>query len=110
MRPAVFRAKPTATCRTWGDGSRNWWPDVLGSLPIEAVYSSPLKRALECAQLVAAPLGMEVRTDDRLMEINAGIFQGLDWSAIEARYPREAGYWRRKTPTFTFRKANRAAM
>jgi len=45
--------------------------------PLEAVYSSPLRRALVTAQYVAAPHGLEVVTDAGLMEINQGEFEGL---------------------------------
>ena len=68
--------------------------------PIEAVYSSPLRRAREGAACVADVLGLPVREDDRLMEIHAGIFQGLDWKDIEARYPREAAAWRSQDPDY----------
>ena len=68
--------------------------------PIEAVYSSPLRRAREGAACVADVLGLPVREDDRLMEIHAGIFQGLDWQDIEARYPREAAAWRSQDPDY----------
>src|SRR4029078_8079287 len=58
--------------------------------PIEAVYSSPLQRALGSATRVADALGLQVRTDPRLMEINAGIFQGLTWDEIAIKYPEDA--------------------
>ncbi len=34
------------------------------------------------------------------MEINAGVFQGLNWSEIEARYPSEAVRWKREEADF----------
>jgi probable phosphoglycerate mutase len=73
---------------------------ALAAEPIEAVYSSPLKRALEGAQCLADALGQEVRIDPRFMEINAGIFQELAWDDIEARYPAEAARWRTQDPDF----------
>jgi len=68
--------------------------------PIDAIYSSPLRRAREGAACVAEQLGLPVREDDRLMEIHAGIFQGLDWADIQVRYPREAAAWRTQDPDF----------
>jgi broad specificity phosphatase PhoE len=41
-----------------------------------------------------------VKEDDRLMEIHAGVFQGLDWADIQVRYPREAVAWRTQDPDF----------
>jgi broad specificity phosphatase PhoE len=39
------------------------------------VYTSPLVRAAETAQIVGAALGLEVRTDDRLKEVDVGDWQ-----------------------------------
>src|SRR5439155_16002206 len=41
---------------------------ILGSAPVSAVYSSPLDRAIETARALAAPHGLEVLPDDRLLE------------------------------------------
>jgi broad specificity phosphatase PhoE len=73
---------------------------VFARQPIGAIYSSPLRRAREGALCVAEQLGLMVCEDDRLMEIHAGIFQGLDWADIESRYPREAAAWRSQDPDF----------
>jgi broad specificity phosphatase PhoE len=68
--------------------------EALARQKIEAVYSSPLRRALESAQLLAETLGQEVQIDPRLMEINAGIFQEHTWEEIEQKYPAEAARWK----------------
>ncbi|HTU26526.1 MAG TPA: histidine phosphatase family protein, partial [Pirellulales bacterium] len=73
---------------------------AFAGLPIDAIYSSPLRRAREGAACVADKLGLSVREDERLMEINAGVFQGLDWPDIEARYPQDAAGWRTGDPDF----------
>ncbi len=66
---------------------------VLARMPVDAVYSSPLLRAMETAQPIARVLGLEVRTDDRLKEIHAGIFQGHLWKDIQRLHPAEAASW-----------------
>ncbi len=73
----------------------------FAGLPIDAVYSSPLRRALDTAKCIAESLHLEVRVDPRLMEINAGVFQGLTWIEIEERYPQAAAAWRSHDPDFT---------
>ena len=40
-----------------------------------AIYSSPLVRASETARIVGEALGVEVRTDDRLKEVDVGDWQ-----------------------------------
>ncbi len=73
---------------------------ALAILPIQAVFASPLARALDTARPIAASHGLAVQTDDRLMEIHAGIFQGLLWSEIERTHPVEAKHWIAQEPDF----------
>ena len=74
--------------------------DALAGESIDAVFASPLRRAMQTARPIAARLGLEIECDDRLKEIDAGIFQGLLWSEIEAKFPGEAGPWRRQEADF----------
>lgn len=74
--------------------------DALAELPIDAVFSSPLSRASETARAIAARHQLDVRYEDSLKEINAGIFQGLLWSEIEHVHPAEAIRWRAQEPDF----------
>ena len=51
------------------------------------VYSSPQRRAAQTAEIAARSWQAPVRYWDDLMEIDVGIFSGLTWAEIEARYP-----------------------
>jgi 2,3-bisphosphoglycerate-dependent phosphoglycerate mutase len=73
---------------------------AFAPLKIDAVYASPLLRAMQTAQPVAAALHLEIHTDDRLKEINAGVFQGVFWDEIEHTLPDEAARWREQDPDF----------
>jgi broad specificity phosphatase PhoE len=73
---------------------------ALKGLPIEAIYSSPLQRALDSAKCIADALEVKIHIDERLMEINAGVFQGLSWDEINERYAAEAVRWRSHDPDF----------
>ncbi|HKD36255.1 MAG TPA: histidine phosphatase family protein, partial [Pirellulales bacterium] len=70
------------------------------SLPIEAIYSSPLARAIETAEPIADALRLAIHTDDRLKEINAGVFQGVLWSEIEQHSADLAVRWKQQDPDF----------
>ena len=50
---------------------------VLWEVPIQAVYSSALPRAIETASYVAGPHRVSVTTDPRLNEIHHGDWEGL---------------------------------
>jgi probable phosphoglycerate mutase len=49
---------------------------VLGELPIRAIYSSPLERAVETAGPLAGSLAIPIIQKDGLQEINFGAWQG----------------------------------
>lgn len=51
--------------------------EALADVPFAAIYSSPLKRALQTAQLVAGDREVPIVTDRRLEEIGFGIWEGL---------------------------------
>jgi 2,3-bisphosphoglycerate-dependent phosphoglycerate mutase len=74
--------------------------EALAAQGIDVIYSSPLCRALETAEIVARHLKLGVRTDARLMEINAGIFQNRLRAEIGERYPAEFARWVAGDPDF----------
>lgn len=49
---------------------------LLWEVPLQAIYSSELPRALETASYVAGPHGLHVHTDSRLNEIHHGEWEG----------------------------------
>ena len=60
---------------------------ALGELPLAAVYSSPLSRALDTARAIAAARGLEPVADDGLLEIDFGELEGLTYEEIAAERP-----------------------
>jgi broad specificity phosphatase PhoE len=60
---------------------------------IARVYSSPLRRALETAEIVAAHLGVEVETVDALREIDVGSWSGLTREEVAERFPEAYARW-----------------
>jgi broad specificity phosphatase PhoE len=55
---------------------------LLWEVPLQAVYSSALPRALETASYVAGPHSLGVVTDPRLNEIHHGTWEGLAESEL----------------------------
>ena len=55
---------------------------VLWEVPLQAVYSSALPRAVETASYVAGPHRLNVITDPRLNEIHHGEWEGLSESEL----------------------------
>ena len=52
-----------------------------------AIYTSPLVRARETAQIVGAALGLEPRVDDRLKEVHVGDWEGRYKEDLERAEP-----------------------
>ncbi|HEY2549443.1 MAG TPA: histidine phosphatase family protein [Streptosporangiaceae bacterium] len=60
---------------------------------IDAVVSSPLRRALDTAAAVSAAVGLPVHTDDDLTETDFGQWEGLSFAAAAERWPAELKQW-----------------
>ncbi|MGV9254396.1 bifunctional RNase H/acid phosphatase [Streptomyces sp. NPDC003697] len=60
---------------------------------IQAVVSSPLARARETADTVAARLGLDVTVDDGLRETDFGAWEGLTFGEVSERYPDDLAAW-----------------
>jgi len=56
---------------------------------VKAVYSSDLMRAKTTADTIATEHALTVQADPRWRELHLGVFQGLTWHEIKARYPNE---------------------
>ncbi|GAB0101429.1 hypothetical protein JMUB6875_03930 [Nocardia sp. JMUB6875] len=67
---------------------------VLATLgPVHAVVSSPLRRCRETAAATAGKLGLEVQVAAGLREADFGVWEGLTFAEIRARYPEELAEW-----------------
>jgi probable phosphoglycerate mutase len=67
---------------------------------ITALYSSDLLRAYQTAQAVARGCGLPIVTDTGLRERSFGVFEGLSFDEIRARWPEQAERWRRRDADF----------
>jgi probable phosphoglycerate mutase len=62
----------------------------LAAVPkIAAIYASPLERTRETAAPLAAALGMKVKTDKGLLEVDIGEWTGMDFKTV-----RKAPEWK----------------
>lgn len=61
----------------------------LADAGISACYSSDLSRCAAGAKIICTMLGITTQLDARLRELNIGIWEGMTWTDIVARYPEE---------------------
>lgn len=58
-----------------------------------AIYSSPLNRAFQTAQILATPNDLSVHKTEGLQEINFGLWEGLSFKEVAAHYPEAYAKW-----------------
>ncbi len=68
---------------------------------IEAIYSSPLKRARSTAEAVNRYHGLPIITDNELMEIDGGDWEGIKWAELPIKFPEELRLWKEEINHFT---------
>lgn len=60
---------------------------ALSSVEFAGIWASDLRRASDTAQAVADVVGLPVRTDERLREINVGTWQGRSMADLQEEVP-----------------------
>jgi len=72
--------------------------DALSELKFDAVYSSPLSRAKDTAELILSrlktPPATPLQTTNNLKEINLVLWEGLLFTEVAERYPEEYHNWK----------------
>lgn len=72
----------------------------LGGDRLSAIYTSPLSRTVETAEILARPHGLAPVPEDGLREIGHGRWEGLTRAEVEERFPAEYAAW--EADPFTF--------
>ena len=67
---------------------------LLKDEPIDVIISSSKKRARLTAEGINAYHGLELITDDRIVEINAGLWEGVTLTEISQRFPEQFENWK----------------
>jgi 2,3-bisphosphoglycerate-dependent phosphoglycerate mutase len=66
----------------------------------EAIFCSPLQRARETAQPIAAALELPIAVAPDLIEIKVGVFQGHRRQDLDRLFPEEYARWRSGDPDY----------
>ena len=61
--------------------------------PFDAVYASPLRRTFKTAESANYYHKLPIITDDGLIEINGGCWEGRPWEELPGLYPEENNRW-----------------
>lgn len=72
----------------------------LSSMPLRAVYASPMRRTLATAGILAEAHGLEPVKVPGLLEISHGHWEGMSRTEVEEKFPEEYRNW--ESDPFTF--------
>lgn len=64
--------------------------EYLKRQDVDKIYTSTLKRTVQTIEAYADYRGLEIDKRDDFREINFGLFDGLNYEEIKAKYPQEA--------------------
>ena len=101
-RESVFRGHKDVRLSPTGIAQADATAQVLKDRVFEAIYTSPLKRALVTAKRIALPHEIEVRVNDDLIDINYGVWQGLPESQVKEKFPALYNKWLNKPGRIRF--------
>jgi broad specificity phosphatase PhoE len=72
----------------------------LATYDIEVIYTSPLTRAMQTAEPIAAACHLQLTVVDALKEIDVGVLQEVLHAEMAERYPEETARWRSGDPDY----------
>ena len=82
----VFRGRSDIELNENGMKQAELLSKHLSDLTIDAVYSSPLKRALKTAEMIAGYHGLDVEIAPGLIDFDYGEWQGLSHQEVKDKY------------------------
>jgi len=82
----IFRGRRDIGLNETGIKQAELLGNYLTDLRIEAIYSSPLKRALDTARSVAKHHNLNVNVNPGLMDFNYGAWEGLTHQVVKDKY------------------------
>jgi len=89
----VFRGQIDVELNQTGAKQAEMLAEYLGGVKIEAVYSSPLKRALNTAEAIARHHKLRVETSPGITDCDFGQWQGLPLSEVRKKYKKLYQQW-----------------
>ena len=92
----VFRGRSDVDLDEMGLKQAELLADYLRERKIEAVYSSPLKRALRTARAIASRHKLEVITSQGLNDLKFGEWEGLPVTEVREKYAALFSEWMEK--------------
>jgi broad specificity phosphatase PhoE len=89
-----FRGRTDIALNRTGEAQAQAVADCLASLDVQAVYASPLQRAMNTARPVADAHGLNVEPCEGLLDIDYGQWAGRSHESVALQWPELYQQWR----------------
>ena len=89
----IFRGKIDIELNETGMKQAELLAEYLSSIKIDAIYSSPLKRALQTAEAIAGHNKLKVNIAPGLTDFNFGKWQSLSHQEVKDKYKELYAEW-----------------
>ena len=73
---------------------------LFADIHLDAMYTSPLRRAVKTAEAVRGDKELALQFDPDLRETDFGFLEGLSWTEGKKRYPKDCRVWIRTPERF----------
>ena len=98
----IFRGRADCKLNETGQAEARALAEYFVDIPLEAIYASPLSRAMETAQAIAVAKGLRVIPDSDFVDIDFGEWQGLPLREVREKYSDLYRLWRERPQAITF--------
>jgi broad specificity phosphatase PhoE len=98
----IFRGRLDCKLNETGHAEARALAEYFADIPLQAIYSSPLSRAVETAQTVAEAKGLRVIPEPDFIDIDFGEWQGLPLKEARERYSELYRLWREQPQVIHF--------
>ena len=92
-RGEIFRGRHDIGLNKSGIRQAESLGNYLAELKLEAIYTSPLKRARDTADSVARNQGLNIRIAPELIDLDYGAWEGQSHQAVKNNYPELYRKW-----------------
>ena len=89
----VFRGRRDVRLNATGISQADITAKALEDRVFDAIYTSPLKRALVTARRIAKPHEIAIRETDGFSDISYGVWEGLSIDTVRREYPKYYQKW-----------------
>lgn len=98
----IFRGRLDCKLNETGQAEARALAEYFRDIPLQAIYSSPLSRAMETAQAVAEAKALQVVPHPEFIDIDFGEWQGLPLKEVREKYSELYRLWRERPEAIHF--------